>query len=569
MPANTKEKRHTTSIPDIPGIACEIMQLAEHTDELELAIDKLIEKYPQFFQRLLNIINSDHFKLNSKVESVYQAVQQSGIEKVVYLALLQVIYRTINQYKIFALDKPAFWQDSLRRAVSAKKVGELIGLDGDLCFTAGFIQDIGYFLLFLAQPAKAVLWPEFHKREPEARLSMEQNIFSMQHEAQLGCFMQLWNIFPQIQQPLTMHHCCDVKTLSNTDMSELDQQLCKVLNCADWMASVYTADDKSHVINRCRKILTDDFYMEPYRAEELLSTIPGEVELIADIFEIEVGEHKAFSEILYEANIRLNEDNVNFQELTLRLEQALDERDQLARELNRDLNLAREIQQSLLPANQGDQFPVNGINISAKILSGDFYDFFELENGDIYFNLGDVSGKGVNAALLMAKTCSLFRCLGKRIHNPDQLLYEINNELCETSIHGMFVTMVAGLYCPSKDEIYLVNAGNPPALLFLDNAICQEYEATAPPLGVMPDTNYTKYTIKLKNRSLYIYSDGVTEGFIDGNEMLELAGLFKLISGMDGKLTATERLKIITDKFTHTAQPLRDDVTLVMLEKPK
>ena len=556
-------------MPDVPVIVLELLELANHEADLEQAVDRLIEKYPQFFDRLLSIINSDHFNLTTKVKSIYQAISSSGIERVSQLALIQVVYRSLNQYKIFGLDMQAFWQDSLRRAVSARMIGELIGLDASLCFTAGFIQDVGYILLFLEQPDKGALWAEFRKREPEARLSMEQNIFNQQHDTQLRKFLESWKIFPDIQTQLGLHHYSSKAELEKLGMSELDEQLCKVIHCADWMAAVYIADDKSHVINRCRKFLTEDFYMEPYRAEELLEAIPDEVDLTALVLGIHVKEHVAFSQILYEANIRLNEDNVNFQELTLRLEQALDERDKLANEINRELNLAREIQQSLLPDSQGDNYPVNGINISAKILSGDFYDFFELENGDIYFNLGDVSGKGVNAALLMAKTSSLFRCLGKRIDEPAQLMYEINNELCETSIHGMFVTMVAGLYCPEKDEIQLVNAGNPPALLFLESGLCQEFEATAPPLGVMPDTIYTKYTIKLNNGSLYIYSDGVTEGYVNEKSMLELGGLFKLIANMHEDLTAEQRLKVIVDKFTRTAEPLRDDVTLLLLEKPK
>jgi len=566
--AYNSDNLYAPGIPEVPVIVCDFLKLADQQDNLQQSIEILSEKYPQFFQRLLKIINSDHFNLTTKVNSIYQAISLSGIERITQLALIQIIYRSLNQYKILAVDMHAFWQDSLRRAVSARMIGELIGLDASLCFTAGFIQDVGFLLLFLEQPEKGALWSEFHKREPEARLTMEQNIFSQQHDVQLSLFMQAWGIFPELQAQLSLHHYSDKTDLSELGLSDLDQQLCKVIRCADWLTSVYTAEDKSYIINRCRKILADDFNMEPYKAEELLEAIPDEVDLTALVLDIPVKDHIAFSQILYEANIRLNEDNVNFQELTLRLEQALDERDKLAAEINRDLNLAREIQQSLLPESRGDDFPVNGINISARILSGDFYDFFELENGDIYFNLGDVSGKGVNAALLMAKTSSLFRCLGKRINDPGQLMYEVNNELCETSIHGMFVTMVAGLYRPSSDELQLVNAGNPPALLFLDSGLCQEFEATAPPLGVMPDTHYTKYTINLQNSSLYIYSDGVTEGFISGNDMLGLGGLFKLITGMDKKLLANERLKLIASKFTHTTQPLRDDVTLLLLEKP-
>lgn len=512
MSAHKSAKLNIPGIPEVPSIAREFLKLSEQQDNLEESVIKLVEKYPQFFDRLLKIINSDHFNLTTKVSSIQQAISLSGIERVSLLVIIQVVYRTLNQYKVAGIDLQEFWQDSLRRAVAARMMGELIGLDASQCFTAGFLQDTGFLLLFFEQPDIGSLWSEFRKREPEARYSMEQNIFGQQHDAQLSVFLDLWKILPHIKGQLSSHHKCNNVGESDPAISVLDFQLCKVLHCADWMASVYTADDKSYVINRCRKILADGFEMEPYRAEELLESIPDEVDLTALVLDIQVKEHVAFSQILFEANIRLNEDNDNFQELTLRLEQALDERDRLSEEINRELNLAREIQQSLLPDSQGDAFPVNGVNISAKILSGDFYDFFELETGEIYFNLGDVSGKGVNAALLMAKTSSLFRCLGKRIFEPGRLLYEINNELCETSVHGMFVTMVAGLYNPVSGVIKLVNAGNPPALLFTEDNLCREYEATAPPLGVMPETIYTEYTIKLESGSLYIYSDGVTEG---------------------------------------------------------
>ena len=561
MPAHKTDKPQLRALPEIPGIAQSFLRLEKLQSGQQQAVNELVQQYPVFYQRVLNIVNSDHFNRSDKVDDIYQAIQCHGFGHISQLVIIQTIYRTLNQYKVAGLDMQLYWQDSLRRAVSARMMGEMIGLDANRCYTAGFMQDIGFLLMFLQQPSKGLLWPEFHKREPEARYSMEQNVFNQTHDVQLDDFLESWKILPELKAPLIHHHNCD-----KAGLAILDGQLCSVLNCADWMSAVYTADDKSYVLNRFRKILAEDFEMEPYRAESLLESIPDEVDLSSLILDMPVGEHIVFSQILYQANIRLNEDNVNFQELTQRLENALDERDRLAAEINRDLNLAREIQQSLLPAFRDDNYPVNGINISAKILSGDFYDYFELENGDIYFNLGDVSGKGVNAALLMAKTSSLFRCLGKRISEPGKLLYEVNNELCETSVHGMFVTMVAGLYRPATGDIKLVNAGNPPALLFTEDGLCREFEATAPPLGVLQGTLYTEYTFNLHKGSLYIYSDGVTEGYIDENSMLELSGLFKLISIMDKKQPAQTRLKNIVEQFTKNSQPLRDDVTLLLIE---
>ena len=92
--------------------------------------------------------------------------------------------------------------------------------------------------------------------------------------------------------------------------------------------------------------------------------------------------------------------------LNARMAAALVEQERMRRELE----LAAEIQRNLLPDPPGDDFPVLGINIPARTVSGDFYDYFPLDDGRIAFCLGDVSGKGMNAALLMAKTASLFRC---------------------------------------------------------------------------------------------------------------------------------------------------------------
>jgi len=108
--------------------------------------------------------------------------------------------------------------------------------------------------------------------------------------------------------------------------------------------------------------------------------------------------------------------------LNARMAEALVEQERVRRELE----LAAEIQRNLLPAAEKPSFPIHGVNYPARTVSGDFYDFFVLDDGRICFTLGDVSGKGINAALLMAKTASLFRCLGKTIHEPGRLLSVIN-----------------------------------------------------------------------------------------------------------------------------------------------
>ena len=134
--------------------------------------------------------------------------------------------------------------------------------------------------------------------------------------------------------------------------------------------------------------------------------------------------------------------------INARLTAALIEQEKVRRELE----LAAEIQRNLLPRRRGEDFPVCGVNVPARGVSGDFFDVFVLADGRIAFNVGDVSGKGMNAALLMAKTASLYHCLGKEVHDPGELLATINRELCETGTRGMFVTMVGGVYDPAASR---------------------------------------------------------------------------------------------------------------------
>ena len=246
--------------------------------------------------------------------------------------------------------------------------------------------------------------------------------------------------------------------------------------------------------------------------------------------------------------------------------EALVEQEVLARELE----LAAEIQRSLLPTARNDDFPIHGINLPARTVSGDFYDFFELEDGRICFNLGDVSGKGMNAALLMAKTASLFRCLGKTIHQPGRLMSLINNEICETASRGMFVTMIGGIFDPRSGIVRIANAGHEPALFFDPDGQCRSYEAEAPPLGittVLADGDrYPESEFNIGQGSFYIFTDGVTEGYLSDGSELEVSGLTKiLLDGCDK--TPADRLADVVHAINSSKGPIRDDTTLLCLEQ--
>ncbi len=242
-----------------------------------------------------------------------------------------------------------------------------------------------------------------------------------------------------------------------------------------------------------------------------------------------------------------------------RMAQALVEQERIARELE----LARQIQESLLPE-RATTGPVAGVNVPAREVSGDFYDHLRLPDGRYYFNLADVSGKGMNAALLMAKATSLLRCLSREAPGPAELLRRVNDEICDTATHGMFVTIVAGIYDPEEGSVRLANAGHPPALLHLGEGRFEEISASAPPLGVLPGMEYEEVVRPLEG-ALYLFSDGVTEARLPTGRELGLEGLCELILEHH-HLAPVSRLQALVDALLHPERPAHDDMTLLVVE---
>ncbi len=236
--------------------------------------------------------------------------------------------------------------------------------------------------------------------------------------------------------------------------------------------------------------------------------------------------------------------------------------------LKRELELAAEIQRGLLPTPAPAPFPIAGVNRPARGVSGDFFDIITLAEDTIFFNLGDVSGKGIDSALLMAKTTSLFRSLCKTIRDPGQLLARINAELCETQQHGRFVTMIGGVYDPTRGTVRLANAGHEPAILYRADGITL-LNADVPPLGIFDDVHpgdaFPEVEVALDDSALYIYSDGLTEAETADGGMVGVDGIAAAVDASH-HLPLADRAHSLADLAGVAGSPLRDDVTVLVID---
>ena len=332
-----------------------------------------------------------------------------------------------------------------------------------------------------------------------------------------------------------------------------------------WMAAVFNCADKRHALSQSHLLLQEHFAIDQSEADQLLDQIGSEVSEAARAFGFELEEQTPFEEILQQANLRLVEDNLSIQEVNWQLEQVLQERDRMAAELKQELDLAREVQRSLLPSETPSGLGAHGVNLSAKAVSADFYDYYRLHDGRTAFCIADVSGKGMNAALLMAKASSLFHCLGKSIHDPAKLLAMINRELVETAIRGMFITLVTGVIDPETTQVQLCNAGHLPVLRMRGRQVVERYPALSPPLGILADSQFENHSLKLGGDTLYLYTDGLQEARLADGRRQDQAGLETLFSRHAEK-QPVERLQHIVAALRPDQGDVADDMTLLLIE---
>ena len=230
--------------------------------------------------------------------------------------------------------------------------------------------------------------------------------------------------------------------------------------------------------------------------------------------------------------------------------------------LKREREIAGEVQKKLFPEVFEDSKLIYAKNIPARDVSGDYYDYIRVNDNEIYFTLADVSGKGIKAGILMANASSVFRSLAKLEKPVSTIARYVNNQVSDSSYQGMFITAVIGKINIQKKEIEYINHGHEPIMIFDKDYNFEYIKSSLPPLGIMKfnDDSFFKTSIKnIQDKTLLIYTDGVTEGYLKNDEELGAKGFESLIK--DNKF---DNSKDIIDKVCEVLDnrsKLRDDIT--------
>ena len=239
--------------------------------------------------------------------------------------------------------------------------------------------------------------------------------------------------------------------------------------------------------------------------------------------------------------------------------------------MDEELRMASGIQRRLLPpAPTGiDGYSFVGTNQPCRTVSGDYYDFAVRPDGRVYFVIGDVSGKGVTAGLMMAGLQVAFRIFSKSDPDPATLVTQLNVALKENLPQSKFVTLFLGLLDTHTGTIEYVNAGHtPPLWLRREGAV--ELSESDLLLGVMPRAQFVNRTLQLEaGDSLVLYTDGVTEARDgDGNDLGSdaLASALASLHASDAeRIASTLHETVLT--YVGDAENLDDDVTVLVVSR--
>jgi sigma-B regulation protein RsbU (phosphoserine phosphatase) len=262
--------------------------------------------------------------------------------------------------------------------------------------------------------------------------------------------------------------------------------------------------------------------------------------------------------------------NKTMEEIML-IRTSLEEHDQLM-SIQHDLQTAREIQQAILPKifppfPNRSEFDIHAAMVAAKEVGGDFYDFFMIDDDRLGFVIGDVSGKGVPAAIFMAVSRTLIRATGLKGIPTDECMHYVNNLLCNESVSCMFVTVFYGILNTRNGELEYVNAGHNTPYIINSGGLVKVEMTGGIILGCMEDMTFQSKKIKLNpGDTIFLYTDGVTEAF----NKAELAyGEDRLEKFLESQhcIGLEPLVKILLQDVNNfsTEVPQSDDITLLAI----
>ncbi|HXH69466.1 MAG TPA: SpoIIE family protein phosphatase [Pyrinomonadaceae bacterium] len=331
------------------------------------------------------------------------------------------------------------------------------------------------------------------------------------------------------------------------------------------------------VMKNGKSVLTSDAQHDPRFASQTMSLL-GIRSVLAvplsisqtEVFGIIYADSPTFESNFTEEHLNILTTLASVAAIRVENARLLEERFERER-MERELELATEIQQSFQPSAPPvmDDYEFQGISFSCYEIGGDYYDFIPQHDGKMLVALGDVSGKGTAAALLMSSVHAAIHAQVAAKTSLYEMVKSVNQYLAENTPSNRFVTLFVAELDPQTGILQYINAGHNPPLVGRIGGQVEQLESGGFPLGILPMADFEVGQLNLEaGESLVIYSDGVSEA---NNLQEEEFGMERLIQVVSCNLKSSaagmrDKVESALSAFTKTAAP-NDDITLVIVKR--
>jgi len=239
--------------------------------------------------------------------------------------------------------------------------------------------------------------------------------------------------------------------------------------------------------------------------------------------------------------------------------------------LKNDLEIARDIQQAMLPSGLYSATGVETVGLSrpANTVGGDFYDILPLEDGRLVVTVGDVAGKGSPAALLMALLLAMLRTLVDEKLEPADLITRLNVQVCRHAPPSRFITLFYAVYQPLTGALTYVSAGHMPPLLLRADGSCERLSDGGIALGMFERSTYTTGQAVLQPEDVMaVYSDGITEAENPAGRPFDEIGLESALKSSHRRSLSEVGAAVVRAVERHTDDTrFADDLTILLLRR--
>ncbi len=315
-------------LPSPPRALAAVIRAARESDVSIDTLGKLVGADPSFAIRVLKVANSPIYGQRSRISSVRRAISVLGARSLRNIALCAATRACVSRERIADFDLSKFWQSSIQRAAAARLIAEHdadVEFDPSEAFTASLLQDLGVLALLMRRPEFAKDWNGFSSLDPTPRRDKELELLGQTHDELASELSQAWGLPREISVPMRFHHDPSRAPVEERPRAHLAHD-------AEVLSAVLNSTDKKRALSNGRAMLAGRAKVE-LSLEELLSQLPDDVQDAAHALGLEIEAQPSLEEILVDANRGLSELNLSYEDLLQRLEQTLEEKEQLAREL--------------------------------------------------------------------------------------------------------------------------------------------------------------------------------------------------------------------------------------------